>query len=39
MMNIMLTEADYFDALYYLFEHVHKCTNCIHMNIKCDEAE
>lgn len=35
----MLTEEDYFDAPYYLYEHVHKCTNCTHMNIGCDGRE
>ena len=35
----MLTKEECFDALSYLNEHAHKCTNCIHVNIRCDECE
>lgn len=35
----MLTKEDYFDSLQYLFEHAHKCVNCVHVNIGCDECD
>ena len=35
----MLTKEECFDSVQYLFEHAHKCSNCVHVNIGCDECE
>lgn len=34
-----LTEEEYQEALNYLFEQAHNCTNCDKVNIKCDDCE
>lgn len=38
MMN-KLTKEKYYEALGYLFNHAHNCTNCDRVNIDCDGCE